>query len=191
MIKLIPPLILPPVYILSLVKDCDKVFINPDYLYTKKEHLNRFEIITSQGTQKFTVPLQRPKNNIPSKDVFVDDSQNWRKKCLQAIATNYRKAPFFDHYFPELEEVLLDKEYNTLYLLSSILLEQIQKIIDYDKASKLSDSGITKLSLQMIHNKISSIERKAYYQLFTDKFMPDISCLDLIMNEGPCSYLHL
>lgn len=65
--------------------------------YKKNEWQNRNRIKTTAGWQWMTVPVQfRFGEKI--NEVLINPNVNWQRKHLQAIITNYRKAPYFDQY---------------------------------------------------------------------------------------------
>ena len=72
--------------------------------YKKNDWQNRNRIKTSQGWQWLTVPVRF---KYPEKicEVKINATVNWRKKHLQALITNYRRAPFFDRYIGIFEQI--------------------------------------------------------------------------------------
>ena len=72
--------------------------------FKKNEWQNRNRIKTAQGWQWLTVPV---KHRFPQtiEEVEINDTVNWRRKHLQALATNYKKTPYFDEYIEFFEDV--------------------------------------------------------------------------------------
>jgi hypothetical protein len=53
-----------------------------------------------------SVPVERKNHfSIKVRDVLIDNSQNWAKKHLRSIEMAYKKAPYFDQYFPFFENL--------------------------------------------------------------------------------------
>ena len=113
-------------------------------------------------------------------EVVLDYHQNWNVKHWRSIETAYRKAPFFEfyaHYF----EPLFTKKY---YLLSEMNIESLKIILKILKSE-------TKLVLQPDFCKTIDLKLKdniqPYFQVFGERhgFLPNLSVLDLIFNEGP------
>mgnify|MGYP001289255858 CR=1 FL=1 len=73
--------------------------------YKKNEWQNRNRIKTADGWQWLTVPVTY---RFPQRidEVAVNNRERWQHKQRQAIASNYRKAPFWDGLAPLLEEIL-------------------------------------------------------------------------------------
>ncbi len=72
--------------------------------YKKNDWQNRNRIKTSQGWQWLTVPVRY---KYPERicDVKINTTVKWRQKHLQALITNYRRAPFFSRYIGLCEQV--------------------------------------------------------------------------------------
>lgn len=72
--------------------------------YKKNDWQNRNRIKTSQGWQWLTVPVRF---QFPEKicEVKINPMVNWRKKHLQALVTNYRRAPYFEKYMGIYEQI--------------------------------------------------------------------------------------
>ncbi len=84
--------------------DRSDVFVLLDNVqYKKNEWQNRNRIKTSQGWQWITVPVLY---QFPEKinTVRINNTVDWRKKHLHALAYNYSKSPFFKEYFGFFEE---------------------------------------------------------------------------------------
>lgn len=52
-------------------------------------------------------PIRRFSGEQLIKDVFIDDSQPWRKKMLRTLELNYKKAPFFYETMEILQALIL------------------------------------------------------------------------------------
>ncbi len=72
--------------------------------YKKNDWQNRNRIKTSQGWQWITVPVRY---QFPQKiyEVKISSAANWRKKHLQALITNYHRAPFFKQSIDVYERI--------------------------------------------------------------------------------------
>jgi len=70
--------------------------------FKKNEWQNRNRIKTAQGAQWLTVPVTF---SFPARidEVEVNDGVNWRNKHLQALRTNYAKAPHWEEMRESLE----------------------------------------------------------------------------------------
>lgn len=80
--------------------------------FEKNSFINRNKIKTPNGWQWLTVPVKL-KGHMSGviKELQIDSTQNWRKKHLNAIFINYKKASRFEECFPKIER-LYAKEFN-------------------------------------------------------------------------------
>ncbi|MFO7709632.1 MAG: WbqC family protein [Desulfobacterales bacterium] len=95
--------------------------------FKKNEWQNRNRIKTAQGWQWLTVPVTyRYPQRIGA--VGIDNTADWARKHLQALQTNYRRAPFFESHFPAIEAVLR-RRWESLSALNLELIECIRGIL--------------------------------------------------------------
>ncbi len=100
--------------------------------YKKNEWQNRNRIKTAQNWQWLTVPVHY---RFPQKinEVEINNSVNWKKKHLQALITNYSKAPYFKDYITPLEDVFT-KDWELLSEFNIGLLERLREFLNlHDK----------------------------------------------------------
>lgn len=97
----------------------DKIIRSDIFVYLdtvqleKNSFTNRNRVKTSQGTTWLTVPVKMKGHlSKPLLDIEIDGSQDWRKKHLNTIFMNYKKAPKFEECYPKLEAL-----YQNHYLL--------------------------------------------------------------------------
>ena len=98
--------------------------------YKKNEWQNRNRIKTAQGWQWLTVPVGY---RFPQKinDVPINNSVDWRRKHLQAIRTNYRRAAFFGDYIRFFEE-LWAANWERLSDLNVFVIERLREFLGLD-----------------------------------------------------------
>jgi hypothetical protein len=89
--------------------------------YKKNEWQNRNRIKSARGWQWLTVPVTY---RYPQKigEVGIDNTADWARKHLQALQTNYRRAPFFESCFPAIE-ALLRRRWEAVAALNLSLIE--------------------------------------------------------------------
>jgi hypothetical protein len=96
--------------------------------YKKNEWQNRNRIKTTGGWQWVTTPVCY---RFPEKinEVKINNSVNWRRKHLQALVTNYGKAPYFDAYI-EIFQKVYASQWEHLSELNIQMVECIRKELD-------------------------------------------------------------
>ncbi|CAB5137825.1 hypothetical protein D3OALGA1CA_3660 [Olavius algarvensis associated proteobacterium Delta 3] len=113
-----------------------------DVQYKKNEWQNRNRLKTAQGTQWLTVPVRY---RFPQKihEVAINNKENWRRKHLQALSTNYRKAPCFRAYF-EIFEDIYAREWRNLTDLNIFATTQLMAALGLGQTQTVRASELTK-----------------------------------------------
>ncbi|XHH09426.1 MAG: WbqC family protein [Candidatus Bathyarchaeia archaeon] len=105
---------------------CDLFVVYDDAQYVHGGYHNRNRIRTQNGWRWLTIPIV---HNHPQmiKDVRIS-GRNWRKEHLQILRHNYEKTPYFENYFPLIEEAI-NFNHELLIDLNLHLLENITEIL--------------------------------------------------------------
>ncbi len=108
--------------------------------YKKNEWQNRNRIKTARNWQWLTVPVRY---RFPQKinEVEINNTVNWKKKHLQALITNYSKAPFFRHYIDFFEDVYA-KNWQLLADLNVHLIDLIREMLGVKKGQAVLASNL-------------------------------------------------
>ena len=163
------------------------LFENADHL-PKQTFRNRMVILGSQGSQVLTVPLEKPSGSKTlTKDVLISYRQNWPLVHWRALKTAYASAPYFEHYAPDIEQILLKKQ----RFLVDFDLEITQFISDVYQLPlhfSLTEKYEVSYPEDFRTTDYENLEMKGEYQqvLFNQKhFNSQVSILDLLFCEGP------
>lgn len=104
---------------------------------------NRDKIKTPQGERWLTVGIKKVPTETMINEVFLAED-DWKKKNLNLLRENYRKAPFFDGVFPCLEKLyshdcikLTDFNMRSIEMLMEMFDVKIETVF----ASTLNASG--------------------------------------------------
>ncbi len=167
---------------------CSNPLIEIQENFPKQTIRNRCEILTSNGILTLSIPvLHNTSGKQLTKDVRIDYSKNWQIDHWRAIQSAYASAPYFEDYFEEIKSLinyknsfLLEKNEQILGFLESIL----ERKSNYSYTTKFENKIISQKNLFLEHDET---DVKPYQQVFGyDKpFVPNMSILDLIFNEGP------
>ena len=184
----------PPVQFFTKYLLASDIYIDPNRIFHKQSYRNRCRILGPHKELDLIIPLKKGKNRIPHKDVSISDDHKWRKEHIRALASAYGKAPFFEHYFPQVEELILSEESN-LFAFTQSCISWMEKQLGLQLHSLLDNGTIpsdTKDFRDLIHPKTPQPDEhfapRTYLQCFdADGFSPNLSCLDLLFNEGPGS----
>ena len=112
----------------ELAYHSDMFIFYDDVTYIKGGYINRNSILTRNGRQLFTLPV----NNASSFKLIkeLEFSSNV-KKILVSIQQAYSKSPYFSDVYPIIEKILTSKNRNVAYMASQSIIE-IFKYLEVD-----------------------------------------------------------
>jgi hypothetical protein len=174
---------------------------NEEY-FQKQTYRNRFDILTGNGVQTLTIPIESTGGErTPLRDIRIS-SEYSGKKTLQAIRSAYGNSAMYDFIDVELEELFL-KEEKFLIDFNTKAHEWCCKWYPKIPEGRLIESKIPeeRLAEPKIHfvkeldgerwkqRGTRPVELRSYPQVFSDRFPfeKDLSILDAIFNLGKTS----
>ena len=197
MSHIFPTAYLPSIEYVSLFLKTENASIELFETYQKQSCRTRTNVMTANGIQTLTIPVIKTNgNHTLTKDIEISYKESWQQIHLRCLESAYRKSAYFDYYFPYFEKIYKQK-FNTLIELNDFCLKTILKILkvkkDYSFTTdfeNIINENDYRISLSKGTNKI---EIKPYYQVFADRhgFIPNLSIVDLLFNEGPNSIHNL
>jgi len=141
-VMLLQPGYLPWIGFFEQVYRSDIFVIYDNAQYTKGDWRNRNRIKSPNGSDVFlTIPIEKYPHTIAIKDVRIANDKSWATKHLNKIREYYRKAPFFNDYFPEIEAIISQKQTFLIDLdikLTQKLLELLKITTDLRLNSEIS-----------------------------------------------------
>ena len=157
-----------------------------DEYFQKQTYRNRFDILTGNGVQTLTIPVESTGGERRLlRDIRISPEYNG-KKTLQAIRSAYGNSAMYDFIEHELEELFLKKE--------KFLFEFNMKAHDWScrwfpqiPKERLIESKVFEERWKQRGTR--PVELKSYPQVFADRFPfeKDLSILDAIFNLGKTS----
>lgn len=180
------------------------VYVDPEERHLPLRHSHhRYAIEGPNGVQLLTVPLVGETHNMttPLCDVRISEHGNWRHLHWGALYSSYGRTPYFDHIAPDLEAIIVNGHQTHLLELNTqlqqLIVEFMDLPIDFVTASPPTPlqrgRGASATDVVDLRGKIDMkrsdklpIIDVPYYQVWADRFgfVPRLSILDLLMNEG-------
>lgn len=196
--------LLHPTYFPSIVQcaamiQTEKVTFEVCDNYQKQTYRNRMTIYGPQGKMPLTVPVvYSQKNRQLYKEIQIANDEPWQDLHWKSIQTAYSSSPFFEFYehdllplFQEEATHLMDLNFRGL----EAILECLQHELEYEVTQSFEPypSHAEDYRFLANHRKETAPPLQHYVQVFDDKhgFIPNLSILDLIFNEGPNALLYL
>lgn len=166
--------------------------------YQKQTHRNRTEIYGSNGKLALTVPVSYSQRNRQLyKEVTIANDGLWQAQHLKSLQSAYSMSPFFEYYIDDLT-ALFNKRYNFILDFNlncfDVIKDCLQLEINIEHTEIFEKEAEAKTDLRKLVNRNYEVNSfQPYTQVFTEKygFIPNLSILDLLFNEGPNTELYL
>ncbi len=192
------PLYLAPVPLYAKLYSGTGLIFDGSAPFVKQTFRNRAIIATENGAQALTIPVVHDGGRTAMRDVRISEHGNWRHQHWNALASAYRKSPFFDyyaddfaHFYEERDGFLLDFNLR-LHNVVCGLLGIEREIKELQPGEELLCNSYEILDLRHIAEpkaleNIAEYLPLPYYQVFAQRngFIPHLSIADLLFNMGP------
>lgn len=196
---LLHPSYFPSIEQMVAVAQAEKVVFEVEDNYLKQTYRNRLFIAHSNGKLLLNIPIKHNKMNkrLKTKDVIVENDFPWQEQHWKSLQSAYRTSSFFEYYEDDLEPLFTEtvgnlmehnlKIFDLLCELIGIEVE-ISKTTSFEKNPEMED-----LRILINAKRKSDFQLETYTQVHqaNHPFLPNLSVLDLIFNEGPNAISYL
>ena len=193
---------LAPIKVYQLYTQSSTVSIEAHETYQKRSLRNKCIVMGVNGAITLTVPLLKGKHDskyITEVEISYHDS--WVGDMLHALRSAYGAAPYFDFYYPEVEDILKSKHVH-LWTLNEAMRKLMLKrcgltetvIINTESYQKSYEEPWLDIRSQKLKDyQPAKSDLEGYAQVFEDRhgFIAGLSILDALFCMGPETSLYL
>lgn len=167
----------------------DTIYLEACENFQKQSYRSRCEILSANKVNTLSIPVKSKKRFI--KDVEIDYSQRWLNDHWRAIVSSYNNSPYFEHYEFLFHDIFFQK-HSYLFELNQELFSLCLKLLEIDKKVECTTdyrkdivSSVTDYRNNIqAKKKNTSKKYQEYTQVFGEKFVSNLSIVDLLFCEG-------
>lgn len=190
---LLHPSYFPSIAQMVAVAHATKVVFEMDDNYQKQTYRNRAYIAHANGILLLNVPIKHTKDGRRQKtrDVQIENAFPWQSHHWKSLQSAYRTSPFFEFYEDELMPLFQEKAHGLMehnLKAFDLLCELIGIEIEVEYTSEYFKNPEQKDLRYLIDAKKEKQHPLVPYTQVLEAnhgFLPNLSVLDLLFNEGP------
>lgn len=107
----------------DIIHDVDEFVFYDDVQYTSRDWRNRNKIVTDNGLKWLSIPVGQKRDRLICEVVIQDHS--WQRKHYETLKFAYGRCKYWDLYEPFLNDVYLQREWDSLSELNHYMTKYI------------------------------------------------------------------
>jgi len=190
-----------PIQYFSKMVAYPEIYIEQYENFIKQTFRNRTMILGANGPIPLIVPVVKGRGaKICIKDLRIAYDEEWQRNHWRTIFSAYSSSPFFEYYADDIEP-FFRKKYDFLLDYNLRITECLLDILEISHKLKMTED-FEKIPENFLNFREQISAKKhlidedpnyrpiQYTQVFSEKFgfIPDLSILDLLFNEGPSAH---
>lgn len=211
-LALLQPKFAPNLYDLAAMLKASRVVWNDLEQWSRKGRTHRAAIKGEQGLQWINIPIKTEDKKKAISEVRIEHEEDWIEPFWNALLHNYSDTTWFDFFAKELEaDIRQFAKFEKLLDLNiwffGRFMEYLEFELDYTLASQIPefdpdpDEFREHIGADVLYQEHDSknyqwlsdsakpgLENHPEYNQIGDHFLPGLSLLDLLFNEGKESF---
>jgi hypothetical protein len=190
-----------PIQYYSKLFHCDEAYVERFDHYMKQTYRNRCVIMTTNGPQSLTVPIEGFEGaKCFMRDIRISDHGNWRHLHLNALESAYGESPYYEYYIDDIRP-FFEKRWDYLYDFNMEICLKMCDSIDIHPNIIPTDTYMQNDEMDDFRESIrpkhplpdENFQSRKYYQVYQQRFgfVENLSILDLLFNMGPEGIFYL
>ena len=196
---LLHPTYFPSIIQMAAMVQAKEVVFEMDDNYQKQSYRSRTYVAHSNGILLLNIPIKHTKDGKKNKtkDVIIENSFPWQVQHWKSLESAYRTSPYFEFYEDELKPLFF-KPASSLIDFNLEALDLICELLDlninYTFTTEYFKNPPQQDLRYLVNPKLKTdFKLDSYFQVLTKEheFLPNLSILDLLFNEGPNAVIYL
>lgn len=196
---LLHPSYFPSIEAMAAMVQANNVVFEVQDNYQKQTYRNRAYVAHSNGKLLLNVPIKHNKDGKRQKTakVMVENDFPWQQQHWKSLQSAYRTSPFFEFYEDEIAPLFTEPVVNLMahnFKIIHLLCDLLGVDLNYTKTETFqTQPEIADLRFLVDAKRETSFHPQTYIQVHgaNHPFLPNLSVLDLLFNEGPNALAYL